>query len=115
METDEQDEQPTAAAAPEPLDFTQAVMAALNVRKVHSRCVGCAAFGWSIFHLHPAPVVMPTVVTNTVILCACFICSKCGAMRLFNLNLLGLRLEVESPRIVVPGQAQTAGPLIVQG
>jgi hypothetical protein len=100
---------------PQPLDFSQAVMAALNARKVNSRCAGCVAFGWGIFHLHPAPVVTPTAINGVVILSACLICTKCGAMRLFNLNALGLNVQMEQPRIITPAQAQAAGPLIVAG
>jgi hypothetical protein len=118
METDNEPtgtNEQSPASTPEPLDFAQAVMTALNARNVNSRCVGCVAFGWAIFHLHPAPVVMPTAINGVVILSACLICTKCGAMRLFNLSALGLNVEINQPRIITPGQAKAAGPLIVAG
>jgi hypothetical protein len=41
-----------------------------------------------------------------VLFSACFVCGKCGAQKLYNLNVLGLEMRREERRIVTPGQGQ---------
>jgi hypothetical protein len=92
--------------APEPHDFASAVERALKSRNVKMRCHDCGLVGRAGFHLYGAPVVTPTSVEGQVLFSACFVCGKCGAQKLYNLNVLGLEMRREERRIVTPGQGQ---------
>jgi hypothetical protein len=102
------------ATEKKPLEFNEAVELALTNKKVKVKCLECGMIGLAGFLLHPAPVVSPTVVAGQVILSAALICGKCGGTKFYNLNVLGLRVEMEQKRIVTPGQVQqqTSGLVI---
>lgn len=109
--------QPAEQAEPEPHDapeFVRLVMQAVTMRKIKPRCFGCDCVGWANFTLHHVPVVTPTMAQGEVMLSACFICLKCGAMTYRNLNVLGLRIEQQEKRVITPDQMrQQPMPLVM--
>ena len=88
----------------QPLSFADVVEGALKTRNVKLRCHDCGMVGMAGFLIHPAPIVSPTMINGQIVLSAGLVCSKCGAMKLFNLNVLGIQLQMPEPsRLVVPG------------
>ncbi len=99
---------------PQPLGFSEVVEAALKTRNVKLRCHDCGMVGMAGFLIHPAPIVSPTLVQGQIVLSAGLVCSKCGAMKLFNTNVLGIVMQQAEPsRVITPDQIRQQAPPLV--
>jgi hypothetical protein len=90
----------------QPTDLASAIKSALDLRRVKPRCSECGHVGFEHFACAPNPAAVSLAAEGHVLLCAALVCRRCGATKLYNLNVLGLRVEREERRIVTPGQGQ---------
>jgi hypothetical protein len=98
----------TVAAPPQPAPspFVQAVAQALSAKQISPVCVECGqAQDWQDWMLIPTPVALPLIpgpgVEASASLAASLSCTRCGHVRLYRLDLIGV--QVEQRRIIVPG------------
>lgn len=85
--------------------YLAAIRQALERKRVSSICRECAlASGWDDWALMPEPVVLQFVSGGPggFAAMAALVCKKCGYSRLYSLPFLGVSLQVEESRIIVP-------------